>query len=72
MQPTKMMRMRVILAAMGLAAEGAKTSTIMSMGMERDMRKVERKALLASRQSKMVKVEKASVILSFLLLLFFA
>jgi hypothetical protein len=63
---------RVILAAVGLAVEGAKKLTMMSMGVERDTRKVERKALLASRQSKMVKVEKASVILSFLLLLFFA
>jgi hypothetical protein len=63
---------RVILAAVGLAVEGAKKLTMMSMGVERDTRKVERKALLASRQSKMVKVEKASVVSSFLLLLFFA
>ncbi len=64
-------RVRVILAAVGLVAEGAKMSTMMSVGMERDMRKVERLALLASRQLKMVEVEKASVVLSFLLSLLF-
>jgi hypothetical protein len=64
--------MRVILVAVGLAAEGAKTLTMMSMGMEMDMRKVERLALLVSRQSKMVEVEKVSVVLSFRLFLFCA
>ncbi len=60
------------MVAVGLAAEGAKTLTMMSMGMEMDMRKVERLALLVSRQSKMVEVEKVSVVLSFRLFLFCA
>ncbi|KAL3811609.1 hypothetical protein ACHAXA_011206 [Cyclostephanos tholiformis] len=48
-------------SAAGLAAEGAKTATMLAIRMERDMMKDGGKALLASSRSKMAEVEKASV-----------